>query len=196
VRAPRLTSSLRGGRPAGRPGEGGLTLIELIMVMLLLGILFSLTVASAVGLTPIYRVRSASRTIGAQIEELRALAISRGQPMGIRYTMLDDPHFYQMIPPAPDDFPEEPLEARHLGVKTELPSGVRFRSLSFPGGKAIDRGVVNVLFSPMGNTGSHVLTLEGKKKDGSPILVSVKFNAITGAIDFVQGEAELISHAD
>jgi hypothetical protein len=55
---------------------------------------------------------------------------------------------------------------------------------------------VNVLFSPMGNTGSHVLTLEGKKKDGSPILVSVKFNAITGAIDFVQGEAELISHAD
>jgi prepilin-type N-terminal cleavage/methylation domain-containing protein len=193
MRASFRTNGVR-SRPTRR--AAGFTLIELMLVILLLGILFSVTVASAVGLTPIYRVRSASRTLAGKIEELRALAISSGKPLGIRYGFLDEPNFYQLIPPAPDEYPDQPIESRRLGIKTELPSGVRFRRLVFPGGRPLDRGAVGVIFSPMGNSGSHVITLEGKKRDGTPILLSVKFNAITGTIDFVEGEAEIGTHED
>ncbi len=169
--------------------RAGLTVIELVLVLCLLGILFSITVVALPGLAPMYRVRSASRTLGAMIEELRALAIANGRPLGIRYTLNDNPHFYQIVPPAPEDAPEEPIESRKAGQKNELPETVRFRRILFPGGGSVDRGTVNVIFSPLGNSGSHVATLEGRGRDGQPILISVKFNAITGSIDFVEGEA-------
>ncbi len=174
--------------------QGGLTLIELVVVILLLGILFSMTVVSMVDLTPVYRVRSSSRKLGGKIEELRALAISRGRPMGIRYTLHDDTNYYQIIPPAPDDYPDEPIESRKLGLAHELPKTVRFRRIVFPGGSVVDRGAVNILFSPMGNTGSHIVTLEGVSRGGEPILISMKFNAITGTLDFLTGEAVFEHH--
>jgi len=167
-----------------------MTLIELMIVLFILGILFSIMAVRVGGLTPVYRVRSASRSVASMIEELRALAIATGKPMGIRYTFHDDPHFYQLIPPAPDEYPDEPIENRRLGVTSELPPGVQFRHVLFPGGRGVKApGAVNILFSPMGNSGSHVVALEGRTRDGQPILISVKFNAITGAIDFAQGEA-------
>jgi len=185
-------SGARAARGAG--GVAGLTLIEMIMVILVLGILFSLTTITVTGLTPVYRVRSASRTLGARIEELRAIAISTGRPLGIRYTLLDDQNYYQMIPPASEEYPDQPIEDRKLGLKTDLPAGVRFRRITFPGGRSLERGAVNVVFSPMGNTGSHVATIEGKAKESSSILLSVKFNAITATIDFAEGEAGFETH--
>ncbi len=191
VAAHGLASSLK---PPAAGRSRGFTMFELVMVILLLGILFSIMVFSIGGLAPIYRVRSSSRTLGAKIEELRALAIATGRPLGIRYNMGDEPHSWQLIPPAPDDAPEEPIESRKLGIATELPTGVHFRRISIPGVGAFERRSVNVIFSPMGNTGSHVLTLEGQAKDGSPIVLSVKFNAITGSVDFVDGDAEFQHH--
>jgi len=187
------SSRKAGFRLTPHPGAG-FTLVELIVVILLLGILFSFTAVYLVDLAPIYRVRSASRKLGARIEELRAIAISRGRPMGIRYTLLDDANYYQIIPPAPEDYPEEPIESRKLGIAIELPKAVRFRHILFPGGGTVDRGTINVLFSPMGNTGSHIVTLEGTSRKGEPILLSLKFNAITGTIEFYKGEVNFEHH--
>ncbi len=173
------------------PRTGGFTHIELVMVILILGLLFSLTTVSLSGLAPVYRVRSISRVVGAAVEEVRALAIARGMPLGIRYNMDETPPSYQIIPPAPPDYPDEPIELRKLGEPHELPTGVKIRRVSFPGAGAVDRGSVNVVFSPMGNTGSHVITFEGTSKSGQPILISMKFNAITGTIDFAAGEVEI-----
>ncbi len=178
-------------------GSSGLTMIELIVVIFILGIIFSLSAVSVNALAPVYRVRSASRNLGARIEEIRGIAINRGRPMGIRYSMGlgEDPSFYQLIPPAPDEYPDEPIENRQLGVKNVLPTGVRFRQIAFSSGRAVKApGVVIILFSPMGNTGSHVVTLEGTGKDGNPIVLSVKFNAVTGLIDFYEGETEFQHH--
>ncbi len=172
-------------------------MIELILVVLILGILFSLSAVTVSALAPVYRLRSASRNLGALIEEIRAIAINRGRPMGIRYTMGlgEDPSFYRLIPPAPDDYPDQPIEDREPGMKHELPLGVRFRQVGFSSGRAVKApGSVVIIFSPMGNTGSHVVTLEGTGKDGNPVLLSVKFNAVTGLIDFQEGEAEFQHH--
>jgi prepilin-type N-terminal cleavage/methylation domain-containing protein len=174
--------------------RAGFTMFELVMVILIIGILTSIMIFSISGLAPIYRVRSTSRTIGAKIEELRALAIATGRPLGIRYNMVEETHTWQIIPPAPPEAPDEPIENRRLGILTELPTGVHFRRVSIPGVGAYDRRSVNIMFSPMGNTGSHVVTLEGETKDGKPIILSVKFNAITGSIDFIDGEAEFEHH--
>jgi prepilin-type N-terminal cleavage/methylation domain-containing protein len=174
--------------------RSGFTLFELAIVIFLMGILFSILVISISGLAPIYRVRSASRTIGARIEQLRALAIATGKPLGIRYTFREPgPHFYQDIPPAPDEYPDEPIESRKLGISKELPDGVRFRRIVFPGGRSIEHGQVDLIYSAMGNTGSHVLTLQGGTND-HPILISLKFNAITGTIDFSEGEGGFETH--
>jgi hypothetical protein len=155
---------------------------------MVLGILFSLATVSISGLAPVYRVRSASRSLASTIEEVRALAIARGLPMGIRYN-LTDPASYQIIPPAPDDFPDEPIEMRKLESLRELPTGVRIKRLTFPGAGSADGGSLDVIFSPMGNSGSHIVTFEGASQKGEPLTISVKFNAITGTIDFVTGEA-------
>jgi len=182
----------------GRRGRrAGMTLIELMIVIFIMGIIFSISVISVNSLTPIYRVRSASRTLTALIEEVRALAISTGRPMGIRYSMLDGPHFYQMIPPASDEYPDEPIDSRRPGIKHELPAAVSIRQIRFPGGRLVrPPGVVNIPFSAMGTSGSHIVTLEGTARDGKPILLSVKFNAITGTIDFSSGEAEFRNAED
>jgi prepilin-type N-terminal cleavage/methylation domain-containing protein len=182
-------------RAIGR--RSGFTIIELVLVLFLMGILFSITVASISGLSPIYRVRSASRTVGAKIEELRAIAIATGKPLGIRYTFNQsetEQDYFQMIPPAPEEFPDEPLESRKMGISQELPVGVRFGRITFPGGSSIDQGTVDIIFSSMGNTGSHVVTLQGRSSGDRPIVISLKFNAITGTLDFSEGEAGFETH--
>ena len=182
---------------ARRARRAGMTLIELMIVIFIMGIIFSISVMSVNSLTPIYRVRSASRTLAAMIEEVRGLAVSSGRPMGIRYTMFEGQHFYQMLPAASDDYPDEPFDSRRGGVKHELPAAVQIRQIRFPGGRTVrPPGVVNIVFSAMGTSGSHVITLEGSARDGKPIPLSIKFNAITGTIDFSSGEAEFKTAED
>ena len=171
--------------------RAGLTLIEMVMVIFILGILFSITAISVSGITPVYRVRSASRTIGSKIEELRALAISSGKAMGLRYTLTgEEEDYYQLILPAPEDFPDQPFEDRELGIPEDLPPGVRFRQVVTASGQVVGPpDEVSVIFSPMGTSGTHVVTLEGTSKEGNPIILSLKYNAIIGALSFVDGEA-------
>lgn len=169
------------------PGAGGFTLVELIIVVGVIGLLYGIGAVSFRGLMPHYYLRSTSRSLGSAIEEMRLVAVTRGSWTGIRY-VLDPPSsrenpYYQKIPPAPDTDPEQPIEERLSLAKQYLPNQVRFARIVLANGQAIDRGAVNVLFSPMGNSGSHVVVLRG----ADDRVVSVKLNAITGTIDFLDG---------
>lgn len=172
------------------PRAQAFTLIEFVLVIALLGVIVAAGSLSLHGVIPKYRVRSASRQVGTTIEQVRLTAISRGAWMGIRYTLTpgsrEDPSkpYYQIIPPAPEDDPNRPVEEREGLSKEYFPDGVRITKVILSSNRVLDRGVVHVLFSPLGNSGSHVVVLEGD--DGRKM--SVKLNAITGVIDFIEDE--------
>ncbi len=169
---------------------GGFTFLELVLVVVILGILFSVSVMSVRNLTPKYRVRTAARELGTTIEQARLLAVSRGEWTGIRYVLdppsssgnPEPPPYYQLIPPPRAEFPDQPLHERKPHSKQELPSGVSFRAIRFAGNHTVDSDTATVVFSPMGNAGSHIVVFEGP---GGRVM-SLKANCITGLIDFYE----------
>lgn len=167
----------------------GFTLIELVIVIGIMAVLFAITAPSFRGLTPFYRLRTSARNIGSQIELMRTAALSRGLWMGIRYVITpdtrdnDDRPYVQTIPAAPSDFPDQPIEERELGNKMYLERNVRILRVILASNQAIDRGAINILFSPTGTSGSHIVCLEGQDER----ILSVKMNAITGSLDFIEG---------
>jgi len=169
--------------------RSGFTLFEMIITILLIGILLAGGAISLQGAIPKYRLRSAARGVATTIEHTRLTSVTRGAWMGIRYVLSPGSRdnsslpYYQVIPPPPEDNPDQPPEDREGLTKQELPQGVRIAQIILGGNQRVDRGAVNVLFSPMGNSGSHIVVLQG---EGDRIL-SVKLNAITGLMDFVEG---------
>ena len=166
--------------------QAGFTFLELILVLAVIGILFSMSIISLKGMTPKYRLRSAARELGSTIEQTRLIAVSRSEWMGIHYVFDPPPTaadaeprpYYQII--APGEYQDQPLEERPLLSKQELPPGVFFRHILLASNQAIDVGTWDILFSPNGNTGSHIVVFDGEEER----VQSLKFNAITGLIDF------------
>jgi len=188
------TVSLTGLGPKFRVSSG-FTLLELVLVVVVVAILFSISVISLRGMTPKYRLRTAARELGSTIEQVRLAAISRGKWLGIHYVLdpptdaegSEPPPYYQIIAPPPDDFPDQPLDERELLDRHALPKAVHFREIVLAGNQTIDDGTIDVLFSPMGNAGSHIVVLEGEDDR----VMSIKMNCITGLIDFIEtGNAE------
>ena len=167
-------------------GQAGFTFLELVLVVTVIGILFTISFMSLGGMTPKYRLRAAARELGATIEQTRLMAVSRGEWLGIHYVFdppptaedAEPPPYYQMIGPA--EYWDQPLDERPLLSKKELPTGVRFRHVLLPSNQAIQSDTWNILFSPTGNTGSHIVVLDGEAER----VQTIKFNSITGLIDF------------
>ena len=159
--------------------------MEMVVVLVLLGVLFAFA-APRIDLLPSkYRLRTAARRLGSQVENLRLVAISRGAWVGIHYYLDGDYAYYQEIPPPPYDYPDQPVEDRERLARNEFPTGVRLVRVRLRGSnQEIENGGVNVLFSPTGVTGSHSITLA--TTDGREI--TVQFNAITGNVDFYESD--------
>ena len=193
----------------------GLTMIELIIVIVLLGILVTFVAPRLGGITPKYRLRSFARKTAGLVEKTRVTAIIRGKTTGIRYVIDDgtgryrihsasgvwgsdrESTYYAMaLPPAPIDYPDQPLEERTSLLREVAPPGVRIVRVILPGAGEVSSGAVNIAFSPSGTTGSHILVLEADFGDGvDPQVLSLKYNSISGILDFHNGEV-LFEHRE
>ena len=167
--------------------RGGFTFLELMIVLVILGLIFSMGAIKLAGSLPKYALRTSAKNIGIDIEFQRMVAVSRGSWTGIRYHIEDHTgnSSWQTLGPAPLDYPEEPIADRSPSPRKELESGVRLVAVRMRGtGDVVDSGSTDVYFSPTGTTGSHVITVA--TQDGR--MFTLSFNAITGGIDFYEGE--------
>jgi len=162
-----------------------------MLVLAVLGVIFSIGVVKLTGTLPRYRLRTAARETGSRVEEARMMAISRGSWTGVRYLLDEGRCGYTILPPAPAHNPEEPIDEREpfetiYFEHTERPQlshfpGVSITSVEMRGtGLIHDSGTVDVYFSPTGTEGSHIIHMQ--HREGG--VYTITFNALTGTVDF------------
>lgn len=169
-----------------RNRRGGFTLIELIVVISILGILAAFVVPRLSGISPKYRIRSAIRTIGAQIGWARSMAGGNGEEYVLRYD-LDENIYWVALPPDPEeDDPDLDIDERETLEKMGLPDHIEIVEIRFPNGSSEETGIVDVIFDAYGNQGSHIVVLQNEEETK----MSVKFSALIGVVDYFADEAE------
>lgn len=186
--------------PRVQDRAGGFTFLELIIVIALLGIMFTMGAVKLSSSIPKYRLQTAARQLGIDIERMRLAAINRGKICGIRY------HFNEQEASRPNttgqgyslllsggdnsDLNSDSIVQGYQGIEFmvfdraifhQTYPGVELLSVEMRGtGRAFSDGEPDVYFSPTGNTGSHVVKLgaaEGRR-------YTLVYNALTGAVDF------------
>ncbi len=165
----------------------GFTFLELIVVLSILALMFTFGAIKLTSSLPKYALRTSAGNIGTEIERMRMIAISRGSWTGIRYHFEDESgrSAWQALPPAPLDYPNEPISEREPYPRETVETHVSIVAVQMRGtGEISESGPVDVYFSPTGTVGSHAVSLE--TKDGRQL--SLSFNAITGTVDFFEGE--------
>jgi hypothetical protein len=93
-----------------------------------------------------------------------------------------------LLPPGGTEEGGEPpppgTEQELLGPKYRLPDDIRIMSVQFPDGKEQTESEVKVDFSPLGEAGSHIVSLRNDREER----IYVKFGAIVGALSYSDEE--------
>lgn len=154
-------------------------------MIVILGILLSQTVMQMDGITPEYRLRSAAREIGSRINWTRSLAAGAGKEYVLHYEITER-MVWVILPPAKDEDPDQPFDQRERHPAYDLPQSVEIEKIIQPDGVEISEGPVDIVFDALGNSGTHIIYL--RNTEGT--LISLKFNALLGMVDFYSTEIE------
>lgn len=157
--------------------------MELIIVLVVVGMLFGVAVPRMERLSPKYSLRAEARGIASKLEYVRSTAVFQQKTYGVRYYV--GYNAYQLVFPPPAGDADLPYEDWETSSMTRLDAMVKIRGVvladnSFHGSEAS----VDVLIDPLGISGSHVVILE----DIDGRVLSVKFNALMGTVDFYAAE--------
>ena len=155
---------LRGPSKAGArrlSGSSGLSLLELMAALLVLGLVLSLTRPALNGVSARWRLRAAAQEVESAVHWARNAAAVRGAPADLRYDVSEGAYWVD------------------LGDETEtyrtLPRGVRFGYVRL-GGIEVVNDIALVRVFPDGSLDGHELTLEG----GDGLRIRMTFRRLTG----------------
>ena len=176
--------------PAVPARRAGFTLIELLVILVILGMLATLTAVTWQSVLPRSELNSAVRELASTISEARSDAIARNAEFTIEYYFEEGdahPRGYRVVTP----FRVGPLGG--LAVRDEerlarrwqvLPESIVFKSITVDGRRYSD-GVVTVRFDPLGAASDHIIVLEQLPYEN---LYTIEVLALTGLVRFWDGE--------
>jgi general secretion pathway protein H len=144
-----------------RPGRGGFTLVELVVVLAIMAMGAALVLPSLSGPLESARFRQGGAELKAAMTQARARAAASGRIRAVRIDL---------------DRGEYGIPADNVG--RALPEGVRVASVSAPGVK-VERGVVDVRFFPDGSADDAEVVLA----DGADSRITLRVDPLTGVVE-------------
>lgn len=178
----------------------GFTIVELMVMVVILGMLATLTVMSWRAILPSTELNSAVRELAGTLSEARSDAIARNAEFGIEYYFeetSEHPRGYRVITPfriggqgglAAQD------EQRMARGWVRLPDSVEFQAITVDG-KTYTTGRVTVRFDPLGAASDHTIVLVQPEYEN---FYTIEVLALTGLIRFHDGvfQRELPQESD
>ena len=161
----------------------GFTLVEVLIILAVVGIAFGVAIPRLESLSPKYAMRSAARELASQLEFVRSQAVMRVKTFAIFYEL--DRDRYTVVLPPEEGGSDLPVEDWPRLEPVSLPTLVKFHGIVLADNtlkETRDAPEVTVFFDPVGALGNHVVVLE----DTEGRVLSVKFNALTGTVDFFE----------
>lgn len=186
---PRATAPARRGR-AVRRGRAGFTLIELLGILVILGMLATLTMVTWQSVLPRSELNSAVRELAATISEARSDAVSRNAEFLIEYHFEETeahPRGYRVVTPfrlGPQGGLAAQDEERFARKWSVLPDSIFFKAITVDGTR-YTTGTVTVRFDPLGAASDHQIVLEQRPYEN---LYTIEVLALTGMVRFHDGE--------
>ncbi|MGE0435146.1 MAG: Tfp pilus assembly protein FimT/FimU [Planctomycetota bacterium] len=175
-------------RNPGRTSRG-FTLIEIIAVIMIIGIMFTIVILNIDGMIPGEKIKAEARSIGQLLQLARSEAAGKGVNYGIVYDL--SKHRYWLLTPVNKEqtystehaTEDGKTDKRRQTFYTELPKGIEFKDVQLGAGKdtTIKRGQVRIEISPLGTASGHVVHLIDTKSKQE---YSIELNALTALVTY------------
>jgi prepilin-type N-terminal cleavage/methylation domain-containing protein len=171
--------------------SSGFTLVELMVVVLVVGLLFSISLTGLDHMIPRYKLRAAQRELGDTIRLAKAHAASLSRDVYVQYD-LDRSEYLLLVPVEYEKGEKKQIRYDEV-FDRRLPDGVTFKDLIMPLEKdaKVTTGMHRIPFSPFGYSGHHIVNLTGEGEN----VASLKINGLTGNISYLdqyQDQEELL----
>jgi prepilin-type N-terminal cleavage/methylation domain-containing protein len=185
-----MKTDVRPARSMSRARRAGFSLIELMGVVVILGLIATLSFVSWEAVLPRTELNSAVRELASTLQGVRSDAIARNAEFFIEYYFAADeahPRGYRVVTPfrKGDTGGLAGRDDERLALSwSPLPDTVFFKRITVDG---IDHteGLVVVRFDPLGAASDHTIVLEQKPYGH---LYTLEVLALTGDIRFHEGE--------
>lgn len=145
----------------------GYTLIELIVVIILLGLIFSITAPQFRDAVLTDNLKSATRVLIGKINALRADAIQNQENCLLFFDLDENMYWYGF-----DNMTEEGRDSFREKNATYLPAGVRITDVSFTGKDKVIAGEAVIRFSKKGYAQQTAIHLESE--DGREFTIMLR----------------------
>jgi type II secretory pathway pseudopilin PulG len=188
-----------GGRTAARSGRHGMTLIEITMVVLLLG-LFIVAIASLgyFAFRDKEQLKDEARTLAGTLEHVRTLAALNGKRYVVQYNLDEEEQMYFVwVPRRAEEgevFEEDDEDVRVASGFHAMPSrrgadgrhyyAVWIDRIAYGDGKEVKRDEVKIDFLPSGGGHWHYVYLTNVEGE----FYTVEVNPFTGFAEVYPGE--------
>jgi prepilin-type N-terminal cleavage/methylation domain-containing protein len=165
--------------------EGGFTLIELMLVVVIIGIMVGLAVTRLDLLVPKYRLRAAAREVASVLKQGKARAAAQGKDVYFEVDLAQG-RFWLLAPfPKPEEAGDtRPVESRPLQYEPvfvrQLPDGVHFVDVILGDKEKFTSGRARVRLSAFGASSHVILNLVNT----DDVVIAVRMNGFTGLLQY------------